>query len=325
MATPSGLPSQDVVHAWQAITTENPVDNVFLEYSELARYEEGKAFYKRTGGSSLIGTVEYAENPTVASMSPTTALNTTIADTFDQWEGQWKQYGGTFTMTTFERATNRGAERKFELERAKVKNLRSSFRKKINEHIFGNTAVATDISGYQTLIPDAPATGIVEGINAGTYSWWRSKQVVGTSTANPYDNLRAKMREIRGLCSKGQGVKFPTRYVTTEPIARGYEGLLLANERIVDEKTDAKANGAFSGNTYYLGDAKVFWDFACPAAHMYALNEEDIQLAYQSGFWMHGYAAVDPADKLLDVFKVETQCQLIVKARRHLGVITAIS
>ena len=36
-------------------------------------------------------------------------------------------------------------------------------------------------------------------------------------------------------------------------------------------------------------------------------------------------AAVDPANQLLEVFKVETQAQLITNNPRHLGVITVIS
>jgi len=296
----------------------------FDEYSELKRFEEGKSFLKRTGGSSLIGSIEYAVNPTVASMSPTAVLDTDMADIFDQWEAQWKQYGGTFSMTTFEQAINRGGEAKFDLEKGKLKNLRTSFRKVINEHIFGATSASTDLSGLQSLVPDNPATGIVQTINAGTYTFWRSKQVTGTQPPSAYDNLRAKMREIRGLVSKGQGVHYPTRFVTGEATNRGYEGLLLANERVTN-KENSSANGAFKGSVFMFGDIPVYWDFDCADARMYALNNEDIQMAYQSGYWFKGYASVDPANQLLEVFKVETQCQLITKARRHLGVITSIT
>ena len=325
MATPSGLASQDVVAAWQNITTENPVDNIFEEYSELKRFEEGKAFLARNGGSSLIGSIEHAVNTTVASMSPTTVLDTQIVDVFDQWEANWKQYGGTFSMTSFEKAINRGEHAKFELEKGKLKNLRMSMRKTINEHIFGATATSTDISGLQSLVPDAPSSGTVQTINAGTYTFWRSKQVSGAKTTSDYDNLRSKMREIRGLCSKGQGIKFPTRYVTGEGTGRGYEGLLLANERVSMEKKNSEAQGGFEGDVFYFGAAKVYWDFDCADSRMYALNNEDIQMAYQKGFWFKGYPAVDPANQLLEVFKVETQAQLITKARRHLGVVTAIT
>lgn len=323
MANPSGTESL-YVQAWRAIVTENPVDNIFDEYSELKRLEEGKSFLRKGGGASLIGTIEYAVNPTVASMSPTAILDTTPAEVFDEWEANWKQYGGTVTMTSFERATNRGGEAKFDLEKGKLKNLRSSMRKTINEHIFGATAAATDVSGYQTLIPDNPASGSRQGINFGTFTFWRSKQTSGAQTTSAYDNLRASMRTIRTAVSKGQGVKFPTRYVTGSATANGYESLLIANERVGDKK-DSSANAGFSGNKYLFGPAPVEWDFDCADARMYALNNEDLKMAYLSGYWFKGYPEVEPANQFVGVFKVETQAQLIVKAARHLGVITGIS
>lgn len=316
---------QLVAQAWQKLTNDGkPEDNIFEEYSELKRFESGKAFRPFTGGRSLIGTIEYKVNTTVESISPTSPLDTEIVDVFDEWEANWKQYAGTFSMTSFEDAVNRGDSAKFNLEKGKLKNLRMSMRKRINEDIFGATTNATDLTGYQTLIPDSPASGSVEGINYGTYSFWRSKQTSGAMTTSAYDNLRAAMRTIRTSCSKGQGVMYPTRYVTGSGTTNGYESLLIANERIMDKK-DSSANGGFQGDVYYFGTAKVFWDGDCADSRMYALNSENLQMGYQTGYWFKGYPGVNPANQLLNVFKAETQCQLFSNNRRHLGVITSIS
>jgi len=316
---------QLVSQAWQKLTNDGkPEDNIFEEYSQLKRMESGKAFKSYTGGRTLIGTIEYAVNSTVESISPTQSLNTEIVDVFDEWEANWKQYAGTFSMTSFEEAVNRGDSAKFNLEKGKLKNLRSSKRKTINEHIFGATAAATDLSGLQSLVPDNPATGTVQGINAGTYTFWRSKQTSGAQTSSAHDNLRASMRSIRVLCSRGQGVKFPSQYVTGSGTSNGYESLLIANERI-QNKDNKSANAGFQGDVYYFGSAQVFWDGDCADARMYALNSENLCMAYQSGFWFKGYPAVNPANQLLDVFKSETQCQLYSNNRRHLGVISSIS
>lgn len=323
MATPG--PGQLTSQAWQKLTNDGkPEDNIFLEYSQLKRLEEAKAFRAFTGGRSLIGTIEYAVNSTVASITPTQTIDTTIVDVFDEWEANWKQYAGTFSMTSFEEAVNRGDSAKYDLEKGKLKNLRKSMRKRINEDIFGATANATDLSGLQSLVPDSPSTGTVETINAGTYTFWRSKQTSGAQTTSAYDNLRSSMRTIRTSCSSGQGESFPTYYVTGSATANGYESLLIANERIADKK-DSSANGAFTGNVYYFGDAKLYWDVSCSDSRMYALNYDNLQMAYQTGYWFKGYPAVNPANQLIDVFKAETQCQLISNNRRHLGVITSIT
>jgi hypothetical protein len=322
MANPSGTANL-YIQAWQSIVTDNPVDNIFDEYSELNRLEKGKAFLRKNGGASLIGSVEYAVNATVGSISPTAILDTSSTDLFDEWEAQWKQYAGTANMTSFEQATNRGGEAKFDLEKGKLKNLRTTLRKTKNEHIFGATSSSLDLSGYQSLIPDSPSSGTRQGI-ALSFTFWRSKQTSGAQTTSAYDNLRASMRTIRTSCAKGQNVKVPTRYVTGSATANGYESLLIANERIAD-KNSSSANAAFDGDVYHFGKAKVYWDFDCADARMYALNDEDLKMAYQAGFWMKGYPSVDPANQLIEVFKVESICQLIVKAGRHLGVITSIS
>jgi hypothetical protein len=324
-ATPAGLASQHYVTAWQSIVTDNPTDNIFDEYSELKRMEEGKAFLRKGGGNELIGSIEYAVNSTVQSMSPTAVLDTDSDDLFDQWNAQWKQYGGTVVMTSFEQAINRGGEAKFDVEKQKLKNLRMSMRKRLNEDIFGTTTNSTDLTGYQDLIPDDPSTGSRQGINFGTYTFWRSKQTSGAQSTSAYDNLRAAMRTIRRNCSKGQGVQAPQRYVSgPATVSDGWESLLVANERIA-EKSDKAANLGFSGEAYLFGKAPVHWDFDCADSRMYALNNEHLKMAYLSGFWFKGYPAVDPANQFIEVFKVETQAQLIVKTARHLGVITSIT
>lgn len=322
MAKPSGL-GDYVEHAWQNYVGTKPEDNIHDEYSELRRMEQGKAFKSLTGGRSIIGSIEYALNSTVRSVTPTETLDTSAVEVFDEYEYFMKQYAGTVVMTSFEEAVNRGSNSKFDLLKGKLENLRNSMRNEISADLFGATA-GNDMNGLQTLVPDSPSSGTVGGINRATYTFWRSQQTSGAKSSTAYDNLRSAMRTIRTACAKGQGVKFPTRFVTGPNTSNGFEGLLIANERVVDKK-QSSANAAFDGDVYLFGQASVYWDDDCADSRMYALNNDNLMLAYQSGYWFKGYAAVDPANQLLEVFKVETQCQLFTNNSRHLGVITAIT
>lgn len=314
---------QQVAQAWQAYVGDGPQDNIHDEYSQIKRMETGKAFKAFTGGRTIIGTIEYALNSTVRSVTPYEVIDTTAVDVFDEYEFQWKQYAGSVLMTSFEESTNRGSNAKFDLLKGKLANLRNSMRGEINADLFGSTS-GNDLNGLQSLVPDDPTTGTVGGINRATYTFWRSQQTSGAKTTTAYDNLRSAMRTIRLACAKGQGVKFPEYFVTGPNTTSGYEGLLIANERVVSKDTE-DANAAFAGDVYYFGKAKVFWDDDCADARMYALNNSDLMLAYQSGFWFKGYPSVNPANQLLDVFKVETQVQQFVQNPRFLGVITSIS
>lgn len=313
---------QAVAAAWQAKVGTKPEDNIHDEYSQLARMEKGKAFKSFTGGRTLIGSIEFALNTTVESITPSATLPTNAVEIFDEFEYSWKQYAGTVTMTSFEESTNRGSNAKFPLLPGKLENLRASMRSRLNSDMFAVTG-GNDWNGLQSLVPDSPSSGTRGGINAATYSFWRSQQTSGAKTTNAYDNLRSSMRTIRTAAAKGQGVKFPEYYVTGPLTCNGFESLLIANERVVG-KENSSANAGFDGDVYLFGKAKVFWDDDCADARMYALNYSNLLLAYQSGYWFKGYPSVDPANQLLEVFKVETQAQLITNNPRHLGVITSI-
>jgi hypothetical protein len=318
---------QEVAAQWQAVIGDKPEDNIFEETSFLALLEKNKPAPK-TGGRSAIGAIEYAVNTTVKAMSDTEALDVTRVDVFDEAEYVWRQYGGDLVMSTYEEAINRGEARKIDLLAGKSENLRQSMRRQINEDCFGaGTGFGgKSVGGLQVLVPDNPALGTRGGINAATYSFWRSQQTLGTKTTSAYDNLRSAMRTINVAASRGQGVVAPTHFLSGPGPVNGYESILVANERIVS-KDDSQANAGFDDNAFMFKKAKVVWDDDCADSRMYALRfgPNGIRMAYQSGHWFKAYPAVNPANQLLDVVKIETICQLVTFNPRHLGVITVIT
>lgn len=318
---------QQVAAQWQAVIGNTPEDNIFKEYSFLALLEKNGAAPK-SGGRSAIGTIEYAVNTTVKAISDTESLDVTRVDVFDEAEYTWRQYGGDFVISTFEEAINRGASQKIDLLAGKAENLRQSMRKQINSDCFaaGTGFGGKSLGGLQVLVPDDPTAGTRGGISAATYTFWRSQQTSGAKTTSAYDNLRSAMRTINVACSIGQGNLTPTHFMTGSGTCNGYESILAANERIVS-KENSQANAGFDDNAFMFKKAKVVWDNDCADSRMYALRfgQAGLRLAYQSGHWFKAYPAVDPANQLLDVVKIETICQLVTFNPRHLGVITLIT
>jgi hypothetical protein len=319
---------QQVAAAWQAVVGTKPEDNIFEEYSLLALMEKGKASKAITGGRSAIGSIEYAVNSTVKAISDTETLDVTRVDVFDEAEYQWKQYAGDFVVSSYEEAITRGSNQKIDLLEGKAENLRQSMRKRLNEDLFGDGTAdsSKSIGGLQVLVPDAPTAGTRGGISAVSFSFWRSQQQTGTKTTNAYDNLRSSMRTINTACSRGQGVMNPTDFVTGPTTCQGYEALLIANERITS-KADSDANAGFNDDAFMFKKAKVRWDDDCADSRMYALRfgKGGLYLPYQSGYWFKAYPAVNPANQLLDVVKVETIATAAAFNPRHLGVITVIT
>lgn len=319
---------QQVAAAWQKLIGTKPEDNIFDEYSLLALMEKGKASKAVTGGRSVIAPIEYKVNSTVKAISDTETLDVSRVDVFDEAEYEWAQYAGDFVISSYEEAITRGGERKIDLLEGKAENLRQSMRKRLNEDAFGDgtTDSSKSADGLQVLVPDDPTAGTRGGISAVSYSFWRSQQTSGAKTTSAYDNLRSAMRTINTACARGQGVMTPTDFITGPTTCNGYESLLIANERVVS-KENSQANAGFDDDAFMFKKAKVRWDDDCADARMYALRfgKGGLQLAYQSGYWFKAYPAVNPANQLLDVVKIETICQFAAFNPRHLGVITSIT
>jgi hypothetical protein len=318
---------QEVAAQWQAVIGDKPEDNIFKDFLFLNLLEKNRPASK-SGGRSAIGTIEYAVNTTVKAMSDTETLDVTRVPVFDEAEYTWKIYGGDFAISTYEEAINRGASQKIDLLAGKAENLRSSMRRQINSDLFsdGTGFGGKSLGGLQVVVPDDPTTGTRGSINAATYSFWRSQQTSGAKTSSAYDNLRGAMRTINVACSTGQGDQSPTHFLTGSGTVNGYESLLVANERIVS-KENSQANAGFDDNAFMFKKAKVVWDSMCADSRMYALRfgQDGIRIAYQSGHWFKAYPAVNPANQLMDVVKVETITQLVTFNPRHLGVITSIT
>ena len=114
----------------------------------------------------------------------------------------------------------------------------------------------------------------------------------------------------------------PEYYVGSSTDVNGFEGLLVANERIVSRQSVLQG---IDNSAMKFKMADVFWDRDCPSGTMYVLRYDNPKLVVQSGHWFKVYPAVDPANQLLEVYKLESILQVISGNPRHLGVITVIT
>lgn len=310
--------------AWEAYVGTDPNDVIHDEYSQLERMEQSKAFKGFTGGKAYIGAIEYKLNTSVKPITDTETLDTTRVDVFDEFEYEGKQYAGDYVISTREEAENRGSAKKFDLDAGKADNLLKSLRARINADILGAQS-GNEILGVQDIIAVTPTSGSPGNIDRSTYTFWRNQTQAGTKTTSDYDNLRSSMRTIHAACSKGMGVMEPEYYLSTSTVVNGFESLLVANEQVIDKSSKGQTDAGIDHDALRFKKAKVVWDRDVLDATMYALNNKNLILAYQTGFWMKSYAKVRPGNQLVDILAVETQCALISNNPRHLGVIHTIT
>lgn len=317
---------QTVASSWEAIVGTKPEDNIFDEYWLLDNLSKGQSFKSVNGGRTINGPIEYAVNTTFRSYSDTETLDTTRIDVFDEFQFNWKEYAGTVVMSELEKAKNQGEGRKFDLLASKLENLRNSARKALNEGLFsdGTGNSSKDIGGLAHIVATSPSSGTVGGINRATHSFWRNQQSSGAKSSTAFDNLRATMRTVYNNCSSGVNAKHPDFWVTDQTVFEGYESLLIANEQ-VGSKEKSQFDAGFKNEYAMFKGIPGSYDDDCTASALYFLNRMNLKLAYQKGYWMKGFPAVDPANQTVDVFKVMTIANLISNNPRRLGVITAIT
>ncbi len=183
----------------------------------------------------------------------------------------------------------------------------------------------TDIGGIQLVISTTPTTGSVGGINGATFTFWRNRQNSGAQSVSAFDNLRSALTTTYNQCSLG-GTEHTPRWVCTDrPSFQGYEQILVALEQIQELRVKEEADIAFANEFLKFKGAKMFYDEDAPAGNAYLYNNTNLKVDYLKGGWMKMYPPRDPHNQLMMVHKVATFCNIGCNARRHVGVVNAIT
>jgi len=258
--------AQLVAAAWEDYVSQDPADVIFDRYWLLENLKAGTSF-KKGAGDPITGTIEYAVNTTVKSMSELETLDVNRVDVFDRYEYSWKFVGGDIVMSEFEKGVTAGGAGKFDLYAGKMDNLKRSFERQINTDLFsdGTGTSGKQAGGLQHIVASSPSTGTVGAINRATYSFWRNQQTSGAKSSTAFDNLRGSCRSIYNLCSNGPGQQTPEFAVSTRTEFEGYESLLTTNERLIRGNVNDKAISGYKGTHIMFKDIPWAYDNACPS------------------------------------------------------------
>ena len=281
--------------------------------------------FQKGAGDPITGTIEYATNTTVKSMSELETLDITRVDVFDRYEYPWKFVGGDIVMSDFEKLITEGSAGKFDLEAGKIENLKNTAMSQINTDLFsdGTGTSSKQAGGLQYIVATAPTTGTVGAINRATYSFWRSQQTSGAKSSTAFDNLKSTLRSIYNLCSSGVGMQTPDFAVTDRTDFEGYESLSVTLERLNrSSATDTLLSG-YKGDHIMFKDIPLAYDNAAPSGNCYILNRRNLFIRYLC--WMKAKAPAEPVNQFAEVVKIITMYNLVSDNPRRLGVVTAIT
>jgi hypothetical protein len=321
MAAPNQ--GQVVATVWENKLGGKPRDNIFT--SRALFYALGEKGFKQQadGGRLIEHGVEFAENSTNQMIGELDDIDNTRIDVFDVARYDWKIAAGTVVFSDLEQLRAAASSGKYDLVAEKLENGRDSHIALLNRQCWGSGSGSNDIDGIQKLISSTPTTGTVGGINRATFTFWRNRQNSGAKTTTVYDNLRSSIRTTWNQCSLG-GVKMkPSCVVMDSTTFGGYEGILLANERIVTDDKKKHADAGILQGALMFKDAPVFFDEDAPSNSVYLLNSEVLKFVYLKGGWMKMKDPVEPANALKTTYRIATFGNLTTSGSRHLGVVTS--
>lgn len=324
MSIPGPNKGQVVASAWEDYVKQDPQDQVFQYFWLLENLRVGDTF-KKGAGDPITGTIEYQTNTTTKSMSELETLDVTRVDVFDRYEYAWKIVGGLIVMSDFERGQTAGAAGKFDLEAAKMENLKNSMQSQINTDLFsdGTGSSSKQAGGLQYIVSSTPTSGTVGAISRATYSFWRNQQSSGAKSSTAFDNLKSTMRTVYNNCSSGVAMQTPDFGVTDQTTFEGYESLSVTLERLNRTSAADKLISGYAGDHIMFKDIPIAYDRAAPSGLMYILNRRNLFIRWM--YWMKASPAVNPANQFADVVKILTVFNLVSDNPRRLGVLTAIT
>jgi hypothetical protein len=295
-------------------------DNIFKSSPLLAKLiGEGK---KKVvdGGESIVVPLLYGKNSTVGWYSGYTPLDTTPQEGITSAKYNWKQLGGTVTISGKEARQNSGASQIINLLKAKTDQLEKSMKQTIGEALFSTagTDSNTIIQSIPTIV--AAATYTVGGLAHSSYSWWQAQ--TGTAASFAANGL-AEMRNIFNDCSVQEQSDTPNLIVTTQEGFEAYEKLLQPQERF---QSSSMADGGFQNLLFKA--VPLTWDYYCTGygaiagSKMYFLNTKYLDLYVHKDADMKFSEFVEPENQDAKVAKSIWMGELTASNVQKQGVLT---
>lgn len=186
-------------------------DNVRDNNAILAKMSERGPFRPWRGGYTILQELSFQDNSTAMYYSGGEILNISPSDVVSAANYAPKQAVVAVTMTGLEMLQNTGEEQIIDLMDARIKVAEDSLKNLICTGMYsdGSGSGGKQITGLQAQVVTAPGSGIVGGINRGTWSFWRnqtfdfSSALTASASAS---NIQTGFNTLYARCSRGTDV-----------------------------------------------------------------------------------------------------------------------
>ncbi len=256
--------------------TKRLADNVTKQTALLNRLNSKGKVKPVSGGRTIVEELEYAENSTYQRYSGYEVLNIAPSDVFSAAEYDWKQASVAVTISGLEQIQNAGPEKIIDLLEKRIGNAEKTMQNNISADCYsdGTADGGKQIGGMQLLVSDAPTSGVVGGIDAATWSFWRNVAFDATTdggAAATTANIQSYMNRV--WVQLVRNTDKPDLIVADNNYWRLYLESLQAIQRIT---SITEASAGFQSLKYMTADVVLDGGFggASPANHMYFTNTD---------------------------------------------------
>lgn len=233
------------------------------------------------GGKWIEHNLNYAKNETVKFLAKGDTISIAQYDTLTASIWQWRLLAASIPRYKMDDIKNMGKNARIKRVNQDLDNAKNSMIQKIEEALFGDGTSDSNNSfdGLANIVAQAPATGIVGGLDSATYSWWRN-YFYDMSADSAAAFLITRMKHMYNTCGKyGEGSsRFPDIFLTDQATHELYEDEVLEVFRNTDPKF---ADLGFGDITYK--SKPVVWSDSCPVGTMRALNTNTLKFTVHSG------------------------------------------
>lgn len=259
-------------------------DQIFKDSAFLAFLRLSNSVIKQNGGERIRMPLMYDDNNTIKSYSNYDVLDTTPQDGMTTAFYEWREIGGTISISRKEERQNSGEAAILSLLNSKMTQAEMSMRQTLNTQLIqGTISSATFVPGnggkdlnplgyfFRKLNATDPTTGGNVGNIAGaSNAWWRHRTAVADSASkdtgndfaisvSTYKGTSVALKRLYNYCARGTGGS-PNLALMDQTTFETYESALDEKIRYTNTKM---ADMGFE--TIKLRGATCVWDELVPS------------------------------------------------------------
>lgn len=323
MASPSSTFTELVSTTWRnhAKDVKDNVSNNNALYRRLA--DKGQT-RREDGGLTIAQPLDYAANGTYQRYSGYDTLNIQQSDVITAAEFPWRQIALNVVASGLELRVNSGGNAIVKLAKARIKNAMRTFKNEFSYDLYADGTLPNQINGLQALVADA-GTGTVGGVDSSSWSFWQSAVQSAAAPLQGGGAITPSATTIESLMlplwlNQVRGDDSPDLIVASNDYFTFYEQSQVSIKRYTDTTT---ANGGFISLKYKNADVIFDGGSGIPAAHMYFLNTDYIEMVVHRDADLSVQDDMKPYNQDATVVPILWMGNLVVSNRRLQGVLKA--